>query len=239
MSLIYRTGFAPVIILILLLYSTGRSQVVGNPIEQIRMGEVGVGLALESLHREMEKSDVSSHRLWLKASYGITDWWTVSGMGGGGNLYFNPEPGAIITTFRGSFEWGYGGTTKMAVLRSGPVEFFGFGGGIRIFSSGIIYNETEESSVNLRYDWQEFFAGAGFAYYGKRWALYGGMEERAVRWCETESHIKNVSKTLPNILGGFEYRVSGTLFLNMQFKFLNEYSFVFGISEHNFLKFND
>ena len=215
MSLIHRTNILPVLILILIFAGEGRTQVVGNPIGQIEQKELGIGLALESIHRHMSKENITSQRLWMKATYGIADWWTASGIGGGGNLYINPEPGSAITTFRGSFEWGYGGMTKLTFLRGGPVEFFGFGGGIRIFSAGSIYFEAEERTVDLRYDWQEYFAGTGFSYYGKRWLLYGGLEERVVRWQETGTKIKNVSKTEPNIFMGFEYRVRGNTNLKL------------------------
>ena len=227
MGQINRTVLITLIFLFMVGTESGEAQVLGSPIKSLLSNEVGMGLTLETIHRPMDVGSFSSARLWLKGSYGITDWWTLSGLAGGANIYFNPPVGDQLTTFRGSFEWAYGGSTKMALLRAG---------GLRTFSAGKVLFTTEETLISLRYDWAEFWGGGGLLHEGEKWLLYGAVEERQVRWIETRSKRRTVSAIAPNIIGGFAYHITPTFCLNMQFKFLNEYSFVLGLSEHSFLQ---
>lgn len=232
MRLIYRTILITVIPVFLLSIERGYTQMLGNTIHSLRPNEVAFGIAVESMHRHMDVGSFSSSRLMLKGSYGITGWWTISGMGGGANMYFNPPAGSLLSNFRGTFEWGYGGNTRVTLINKG-IEVFGFGGGLRTFSSGTVSYSLEAAKIDLRYDWREFWAGVGLLFTVRKWSLYLVGEDRAIQWVEVTNGKTSTSGFKPNIIAGTEYPITSKFGINVQFKYLNEFAFVIGIYERS------
>jgi len=160
----------------------GRAQSLGNVIgmEETRGERVAVEydyvgrIVEENGEMPTGKFEITSHRFFIKGTYGLSDYVDFSLKLGAANLRV-PSKDASFNDFQGDTRFAYGGGVKIEPIKMGRSGFLIVGQGVSFTSQGSIQNSRFR--ISNRYHWREYQAALAFTTQIKPVNLYVGLEK--------------------------------------------------------------
>ena len=225
------------IILLLMLFCINSlsAQELGNPISYLNPNEFSVSLYGEQVWRDFDGASYNSLRAMTKTELGLSKHIKVFGLLGVDKLFINNSNSSRLTDYKGRFEFAYGGGAQLNLFSIYQTSLFTAGGLLRTSSRNSIISSVtdEEVTINLDFDWREYWFAFGVSREIKNYIFYGGLEERSMDRREKVSNTEYISGLKHNIFVGIDVRMPKNFVISFKFKTLDQNILSFGISQRS------
>ena len=165
------------VVLIGLLITDGRAQIVGNPITNLQSNEWSAGAFAELTSVTTDNQNITTYRAVTNLYYGVSQWVSIGILLGGSKLHVDNPLSSGFNDFRGAGEIVYGGVARTDLLNvENRVFFFAGTGALQFKSQGTTTSLFEGvDRQEFKFDWKEYWFMNGVRYEHTRGELYTGM----------------------------------------------------------------
>lgn len=228
-----------IVVLLFFICVTGLSaQELGNPISYLNANEFSVSLYGEAIWRDVDNASYNTYRTMSKTEFGISEHLKIFGLFGMEKLFINNSNASNLTDYKGNFEIAYGGGAQADLVEIKKLSLFTAGGLLYSSSRGTITNniedlEDEETTINMDFDWREYWFAFGVSREIKYYHLYAGLEERTTKRMENVSETEYISGLKHNLFVGVDLKLPKNFILSIKMKTLDQNVLSFGISQRS------
>ncbi len=174
-------------------FSYLHAQIAGNPVEAKGESEWTISAAGSYVDMGLGQEQVSSHRILIKSSWGITDRIDIYGLIGMVHLHMgiNQEN---VSDYEGEYEFGYGVGFNMILKPVSDINRMGFWCGAQVLrfpSNGKFVESTQLANYeyDMKYDWKEVHVYLGIVYPYQHFRFYAAAAGYLIQRNDTKQEF--------------------------------------------------